>query len=220
MTASEVNRMTLLDSKACQNRYWDKTMQVVVFGNGKASFIGEHSRCDGMPTTHLLVGVLDKMWEAESAPNSAERAAAEAQFQLEGGGGGGGVCEYQDYGGRERGEGGGGGSEGAEIAEVELPRPVRLPFTFDGAAMRALDRAEVFVASTAAAHDNAATRFQGFGRTLIKQLEISPDAFAQLSLALAYRRMHGESASTYESVQVRSYLFNSLDYMTEYSTKM
>ena len=54
VTASEVNRMTLLDSKACQNRYWDKTMQVVVFGNGKASFIGEHSRCDGMPTTHLL----------------------------------------------------------------------------------------------------------------------------------------------------------------------
>lgn len=32
-----------------RNRHFDKAVQVVVFGNGKAGMIGEHSMMDGMP---------------------------------------------------------------------------------------------------------------------------------------------------------------------------
>lgn len=34
-----------------RNRFFDKPVQVVVFGNGKAGLIGEHSMMDGMPVS-------------------------------------------------------------------------------------------------------------------------------------------------------------------------
>ncbi|KAG0242970.1 Carnitine O-acetyltransferase mitochondrial [Actinomortierella wolfii] len=45
-------------SRACwhgdgRNRFWDKSLQFVVFENGKAGFVGEHSTMDGTPTCRL-----------------------------------------------------------------------------------------------------------------------------------------------------------------------
>lgn len=41
------------------NRWYDKPLQFIVFGNGKAGFIGEHSAMDGMPTAFMANWVLD-----------------------------------------------------------------------------------------------------------------------------------------------------------------
>ena len=51
-------------SRACwhgdgKNRWYDKHLEFIVFANGEAGFIGEHSAMDGMPTatmTNWLLG--------------------------------------------------------------------------------------------------------------------------------------------------------------------
>eukprot|EP01065_Artemidia_motanka_P048610 TRINITY_DN7863_c0_g1_i1.p1 TRINITY_DN7863_c0_g1~~TRINITY_DN7863_c0_g1_i1.p1 ORF type:complete len:648 (+),score=254.64 TRINITY_DN7863_c0_g1_i1:83-1945(+) len=48
--------------------------------------------------------------------------------------------------------------------------------------------------------------FDDFGKDQIKKWRVSPDAFAQMAYQLAYTRMTGQRAPTYESCSVRSYL--------------
>lgn len=47
--------------------------------------------------------------------------------------------------------------------------------------------------------------FTSFGASEIKKLGFSPDAFVQMSIQYAYRKMSGHYGATYESVQVRSF---------------
>jgi carnitine O-acetyltransferase len=47
---TDVGRTSL---NAIGNRFMDKTLQLVVYENGKAAFIGEHARSDGSPTANL-----------------------------------------------------------------------------------------------------------------------------------------------------------------------
>ena len=179
-------------------------MQIVVFANGKASFVGEHSKSDGGPAAHLLAAVSDRLAVPGSAPSASHYTFMYRYILRE-------SCSQFDslpltsltiYSGiAERAR---------AAAEMDAPAstiaaPVRVPFIFDGAATRALERAERWVSASAAEHDNCATTFRGFGRSTIKTLRVSPDAFAQLALALTYWRLHGAAAPTYESVQVRRF---------------
>jgi len=60
--------------------------------------------------------------------------------------------------------------------------------------------------------DNMATKelrvcmFHGFGKEEIKKYKVSPDAFAQMAIQLAYRKTFGQCRGTYESTQTRSFL--------------
>lgn len=47
--------------------------------------------------------------------------------------------------------------------------------------------------------------FDTFGSSEIKKLGFSPDAFVQMSIQYAYRKMSGHYGATYESVQVRNF---------------
>lgn len=49
-------------------------------------------------------------------------------------------------------------------------------------------------------------RFAGFGKGLITKFKVSPDAWCQAALQLAYYRLHGRFAPTYESASTRQYL--------------
>ena len=51
-----------------RNRWYDKTHQIVVFSNGKAGMVGEHSQFDGQPT----VSAADFMLKHERAVLKAE----------------------------------------------------------------------------------------------------------------------------------------------------
>ncbi|XP_077585515.1 choline O-acetyltransferase-like isoform X2 [Stigmatopora nigra] len=48
-------------------------------------------------------------------------------------------------------------------------------------------------------------KFHQYGKELIKSLKMSPDAFIQVALQLAYYRCHARAVSTYESASIRRF---------------
>lgn len=54
-------------------------------------------------------------------------------------------------------------------------------------------------------HDLAVLEYAGYGKDQIKLYKTSPDSYAQLVMGLAYYRMEGKVAPTYESAQTRKY---------------
>lgn len=55
-----------------------------------------------------------------------------------------------------------------------------------------------------AKHQLAVLQYDGYGKDLIKSFKTSPDSFTQLVMGLAFYKMKGEVAPTYESAQTRS----------------
>ncbi|VDK67975.1 unnamed protein product [Litomosoides sigmodontis] len=53
--------------------------------------------------------------------------------------------------------------------------------------------------------------FDGFGKEFIKSCNISPDGFIQLTMQLAYYRLHGHLVSTYESASMRRFRHGRVD---------
>ncbi|CAM9743088.1 unnamed protein product [Sphacelaria rigidula] len=47
--------------------------------------------------------------------------------------------------------------------------------------------------------------FQSFGKNSCKEWKVSPDAMVQMAIQLAFRRLHGQMAPTYESCATRSF---------------
>lgn len=56
-----------------------------------------------------------------------------------------------------------------------------------------------------AKHDLAVLQYDGYGKDVIKSFKISPDSYTQLVMGLAYYKMAGKVAPTYESAQTRKY---------------
>eukprot|EP00756_Hemistasia_phaeocysticola_P007288 Hpha_TRINITY_DN14193_c0_g2::TRINITY_DN14193_c0_g2_i1::g.10759::m.10759/K08766/CPT2; carnitine O-palmitoyltransferase 2 len=53
--------------------------------------------------------------------------------------------------------------------------------------------------------DHVVTHFDIFGKKTIKTWKLSPDAVVQQAFQLAYHRLHGESAATYEACAMRNF---------------
>lgn len=56
-------------------------------------------------------------------------------------------------------------------------------------------------------HQLANLVFGDYGKGLIKKFGVSPDAFVQMAIQLAYYKMYGTCRPTYESSQTRKYAF-------------
>ncbi|KAL5011511.1 hypothetical protein ScPMuIL_010062 [Solemya velum] len=54
-------------------------------------------------------------------------------------------------------------------------------------------------------------RFDGFGKNFPKSVKMSPDAFIQIALQLAYFRLHGEPCATYETGSLRRFQLGRTD---------
>ncbi|KAG6885814.1 hypothetical protein C0992_004875, partial [Termitomyces sp. T32_za158] len=54
-------------------------------------------------------------------------------------------------------------------------------------------------------HDLQVQHYEGYGKSLIKSHNISPDAWAQLTKQLVFHKLHGRMAVTYESAQTRRF---------------
>ena len=54
-------------------------------------------------------------------------------------------------------------------------------------------------------HDHKVLAFINYGKNAIKKFGVSPDAFVQLSIQLAFYKLFGESRATYESAQTKKY---------------
>ena len=59
--------------------------------------------------------------------------------------------------------------------------------------------------ATMAKHELAVLQYDGYGSSLIKTFKLSPDSYTQLVMGLAFYKMTGEVAPTYESAQTRKY---------------
>ncbi|XP_061646749.1 choline O-acetyltransferase isoform X2 [Phyllopteryx taeniolatus] len=97
-------------------------------------------------------------------------------------------------------------SEPVRAASVtELPAPRRLRWKCTPAVHQLLassvDRLHRLVRNL----DMNVHKFHHYGKELIKRLKMSPDAFIQVALQLAYYRCHGRAVSTYESASTRRF---------------
>ncbi|KAK5828290.1 Choline/Carnitine o-acyltransferase-domain-containing protein [Linnemannia elongata] len=86
-----------------------------------------------------------------------------------------------------------------------LDKPQPLNFITSPALDRAIANAHVTFKETVDAHQMVPTEFKGYGKGLIKAFKMSPDAYVQMALQLAYYRKHGELVATYESAATRKY---------------
>ncbi|KAF9544714.1 Carnitine O-acetyltransferase mitochondrial [Mortierella hygrophila] len=86
-----------------------------------------------------------------------------------------------------------------------LDKPQPLNFITSSALDRAIANAHVTFKETVDAHQMVPTEFKGYGKGLIKAFKMSPDAYVQMALQLAYYRKHGELVATYESAATRKY---------------
>ncbi|KAL1264915.1 hypothetical protein QQF64_005270 [Cirrhinus molitorella] len=87
----------------------------------------------------------------------------------------------------------------------ELPRPRRLMWKcsprIQGALASAADHLHRLVRNL----DMNVFTFAAYGKEFIKQQKMSPDAYIQLALQLAFYRCHGRLVSTYESASLRRF---------------
>ena len=164
------------------NRWWDKSMQVVLSANNKEApetkhqqlgYIGEHSMADGMPAVDLCrqlkraeyrEGNHDVLQQQPSSTPSAQPIFA---------------------------------SGWALLSESDRQR------------IRArVDRAKAKHLDITSQHDLQIQHYKAYGSRKIKALAaVSPDAFVQMAMQLAASRyFRDETVATYESIQTRRFL--------------
>ena len=166
------------------NRWFDKTLQLVVTANGKMGFVGEHSMADGMPTVGYLKYLaqngytkLKDMEQGIQEQQQSDREENEGNGQQEGQ-----PCDiFQDV---ERG-----------LTDKEMSQLRNLVSRGRNDFLSLQDQYEMDLLT-----------FHGYGSTQMKEFGFAPDAFAQVALQLATYRLFGKQAGTYESSQVRPFL--------------
>ncbi|KAI8055789.1 acyltransferase ChoActase/COT/CPT [Syncephalis plumigaleata] len=145
-----------------RNRYFDKSLQYVVFENGKAGVIIEHSGVDGTPLSRLNDTVCDRL----------------AKNQV---------------------------NHGNLTANTSLPAPTRLDFELDDKVVQAISTAERNFDQLVGKHELSVLAYSTYGKNLIKRFRMSPDAYVQMVIQLAYFKKYGVSRPTYESAQTRKF---------------
>lgn len=86
-----------------------------------------------------------------------------------------------------------------------LPKVTPLTFKLNDSVKSAIDTSIKAHEDVMAKHDLAVLEYAGYGKDQIKQYKTSPDSYAQLVMGLAYYKMEGKAAPTYESAQTRKY---------------
>jgi hypothetical protein len=90
------------------------------------------------------------------------------------------------------------------VARPVIAPPKRLDWVVDDAGLKAdLVLAGTTLDKTFNSLDLTVLEFRSFGRRLLKQLYFSTDAFIQLAIQLAYFRVTGKLAHTYETAHTR-----------------
>ncbi|KAF9932579.1 Carnitine O-acetyltransferase mitochondrial [Linnemannia zychae] len=86
-----------------------------------------------------------------------------------------------------------------------LDKPQPLNFVSSPTLDQAIANAHAIFKKTVDEHQMVPTEFKSYGKGLIKAFKMSPDAYVQMALQLAYYRKHGEFVATYESAATRKY---------------
>ena len=87
----------------------------------------------------------------------------------------------------------------ANFPKSTLPEPARLKWKIGAPVQKLISGAYDHLMQLTQAVDVHVFQFQYYGKALIKKLSMSPDAYVQLSLQLAYYKVHQHHTLTYES---------------------
>jgi carnitine O-acetyltransferase len=88
---------------------------------------------------------------------------------------------------------------------VDLPHPKELKFQIDGKTTENIEAAAGRFDALVAEYDLEILHHEGYGKNLIKSFNVSPDAWVQLVMQLAFQRMYGRPGACYESAHTRKY---------------
>lgn len=89
--------------------------------------------------------------------------------------------------------------------------PTQLPFNVTPEIDVAIKQAAASIDKEISDIELKAFKFKPFGKEFIKSQKLSPDAFVQVNLQLAYYRLHGKPTATYESGSLRKYTHGRTD---------
>ncbi|KAG4080232.1 hypothetical protein HA402_010724 [Bradysia odoriphaga] len=89
--------------------------------------------------------------------------------------------------------------------QIVPPTPTRIQWSFNGDLLRTIDDAYNDSLKLAADVDYKLLSHDAFGKGFIKSCKLSPDAYIQMALQLAYYRDYGKFSLTYEASMTRLY---------------
>ncbi|XP_075171733.1 peroxisomal carnitine O-octanoyltransferase isoform X2 [Anomaloglossus baeobatrachus] len=87
----------------------------------------------------------------------------------------------------------------------ELPNPEELVFTVDEKIINDIALAKAQYHTQASDLQVASYAFTSFGKSLVKKKKLHPDTFVQLSLQLAFYKLHGRPGCCYETATTRMF---------------
>lgn len=96
-------------------------------------------------------------------------------------------------------------------AQLDSPRPANLPtprkltWEVSQETRRSVHEAGVNVARFISTYHTELLEFEGYGTNFLKEQKLSPDAFIQMVIQLAYFKCHKTVTATYETAQTRKF---------------
>ncbi|XP_058815518.1 carnitine O-palmitoyltransferase 1, liver isoform isoform X1 [Topomyia yanbarensis] len=168
------------------DRWFDKSFTVCIGSNARVGFNAEHTWADAAVMSHIWeMLIMEEAQPRADAPVLAhvwENIVAEEQIQ-----------KRYDENGNTLG-----------IPEFEPPKPKRLAFDLDNSeALDAIQEAHLAAQKLLNDVDLRIFVHDAYGKGLMKKCRLSPDAFLQMALQLAYYRDAGKFSLTYEASMTR-----------------
>jgi len=154
-----------------RDRFFDKSLQFIVFKNGKTGINFEHTSVDGSVMLRLISHIYDSIDT---------------------------VCFDTKH-------------HDTEATETRPHKAEEITFDLNDALLKNIKTAEDFFNQHIANTQTRILNFKHFGKDLIKEFRVSPDAFVQLALQLAEHKLYGQCYSAYEAVMTRSFLDGRID---------
>lgn len=93
-----------------------------------------------------------------------------------------------------------------EARSSTLVPPSKLKFDLSPKTVSSIDKATKQFDQLVSRHDLRVVTFEKYGKHAIKKMGVSPDAFTQMAIQLAYFKKNGVCRATYESAGTRKYL--------------
>eukprot|EP00277_Geminigera_cryophila_P010309 CAMPEP_0179409452 /NCGR_PEP_ID=MMETSP0799-20121207/2710_1 /TAXON_ID=46947 /ORGANISM="Geminigera cryophila, Strain CCMP2564" /LENGTH=765 /DNA_ID=CAMNT_0021181133 /DNA_START=101 /DNA_END=2395 /DNA_ORIENTATION=+ len=159
-----------------RNRWYDKSFQLIVFENACAGVNVEGSWADAPVASHLF----GFMHDHENMARFANRSSPNLNPATAG--------------------------AGADKLSPRLAPPKKLTWRLTSELAEGMDRAQIHFDALADRTDLHVMHMRYFGKGFIKKCQMSPDAFVQMALQLAYYRTTGQIHLMVETAHTRQFL--------------